>query len=181
LEATFDSASGRDTAAQPLSIAVPRARPAFDSARIVYVSRTYEIRFFSKSQWVDTPARMLAPLLIEAIGASRRFQPVRSGAGVDAAFRLETEITALQQEFTVRPSQVRFGLRAQIVDVAEHRIVATRDFETVEEAPSDDPYGGVVAANRAVGRLLRDLTAWCEESAEASGSPSSARVPQKRD
>jgi ABC-type uncharacterized transport system auxiliary subunit len=88
---------------------------------------------------VDTPARMLAPLLVQALGASSRFPPVRSGAGVNGALRLETEITTLQQEFTVRPSRVRFALRAQLVDVAEHRIVATTDLEAVEESPFDDP------------------------------------------
>jgi len=178
LEATFESAPVRDAAAQPLAIAVPQARPAFDSARIVYVSRTYEVRFFSKSQWVDTPARMLAPLLVQALGASSRFQPVRSGAGVDAALRLETEITTLQQEFTVRPSRVRFALRAQLVDVAAHRIVATTDLEAVEESASDDPYGGVVAANQAVGRLLRELTTWCEKYASVGETSSGAGVPQ---
>jgi len=181
LEATFESPPVRDAVPQPLVIAVPQARPAFDSARIVYVSRTYEVRFFAKSQWVDTPARMLAPLLVQALGASNRFQPVRSGAGVAAALRLETEIITLQQEFTVAPSRVRFALRAQLVDVAEHRIVATTNLEAVEESPSDDPYGGVVAANQAVHRLLRELTTWCEEYAAAPGSASGTRVPEGRE
>ena len=181
LEGTSESPPLRDAVPQPLVIAVPQARPALDSARIVYVSRTYEVRFFAKSQWVDTPARMLAPLLIQALGASSRFEPVRSGAGVAAALRLETEITTLQQEFIVAPSRVRFTLRAQLVDVADHRIVATTDLEAVEESPSDDPYGGVVAANQAVHRLLRELTTWCEKYATAPGSSSGARVPQSRE
>ncbi len=176
LEGTFETPPGRDSDPQPLAIATPRARPGLDSARIVYVSRTYEVSFFAKSQWVDTPARMLAPLLVQALGASRRFQPIRSGAGVAAALRLETEITALQQEFTVSPSQVRFALRAQLVDVAEHRIVATRDLEAVEPSASDDAYGGVVAANQAVHRLLRELAAWCDGYATARGSLSGTRA-----
>ena len=175
LEATFESAPVRDVVPQPLVIAIPQARPAFDSTRIVYVSRSYEVRFFARSQWIDTPARMLAPLLVQALGASSRFQPVRSGAGVDAALRLETEITTLQQEFTVRPSRVRFALRAQLVNVAEHRIVATEELEAVEEAPSDDTYGGVVAANQAVSRVLRELTTRCEVYAAGSGSSGGSR------
>ena len=174
LEATIANSAPKDALGQPLVVAVPQARPAFDSARMVYVSKTYEVRFFAKNQWVDTPARMLAPLLVQALGTSGRFQAVRSGAGVDAALRLETEITALQQEFTVVPSRVRFGLRAQLVDLAEHRIVAVTDLESVEQAPSDDPYGGVVAANRALQRLLPELSSWCEQSAPVARSASGA-------
>jgi len=170
LEATFESPSVRDAVPHPLVVAVPQARPGFDTARIVYVSRSYEVRFFAKSQWVDTPPRMLAPLLIRALGATSSLQPVLSGAGVAANFRLETEITALQQEFTVAPSRVRFALRAQLVDVAQHRVVATKDLEALEESVSDDPYGGVVAANQAVHHLLEELATWCEEYSATSGS-----------
>lgn len=163
LEASFESPKVRDALPQPLVIGVPQARPGFDTVRIVYVSKTYEIRFFAKSQWVDTPARMLAPLLIQALGATGRLQPVRSGVGVSANLRLETEIMALQQEFTVVPSRVRFALRAQLVDIGQHVVVATTDLESVQQSASDDPYGGVVAANQAVDHLLRDLARWCEE------------------
>jgi cholesterol transport system auxiliary component len=162
LETTFKTAAVRDADPQPLVVAVPRARPGFGTARIVYVSRSYEVRFFAKSQWVDTPARMLAPLLIQALGRTRSLQPVLSGAGVAAKLRLETEVTALQQEFTAAPSRVRFGRRAQLVDVAQHRVVATKDLEAVEQCVSDDPYGGVVAANQAVHHLLEELASWCD-------------------
>jgi cholesterol transport system auxiliary component len=36
-----------------------------------------------------------------------------------------------------------------------------RELDEVEPAPSDDPYGGVVAANRALGRLLGRLGELC--------------------
>ncbi len=90
---------------------------------------------------------------------------MQSPADVVPALRLETEIIALQQEFTLKPSQTRFAVRAQLVDVARRRIVATEEFEAVEPAPSDGPYGGVVAANHAVARVLGKLAKWCEAQA----------------
>ena len=165
LEATFDGVPARDTPAPMILIAEPMARPGYDSARMVYVTRPYELRFFARHEWVSPPAQMLAPLLATALERGGRFRAVQSPSDVAAAFRLETEILALQQEFTVQPSQVRFALRAQLIDLAERRVVGSGDFEAVEAAASDDPYGGVVAAQHAVTRVLGDLAKWCEAHA----------------
>jgi len=121
---------------------------------------------------------MLAPLLAEALLRDGRFDPVQGGENLGAALRLETEIVALQQEFSAQPSQVRFTLRARLLDLAERRVVANSAFEAVEGAPSDDPYGGVIAANRAVDRVLDEVAAWCGENASrrASGSSAPARA-----
>jgi cholesterol transport system auxiliary component len=104
---------------------------------------------------------MLAPLLVEALERGGRFRAVQSAADVSSPFLLETEIVALQQEYTVQPSVARFALRAQLVDTVERRVLAAEEFEAVEPSPSEDPYGGVVAANRAVARVLGDLARWC--------------------
>lgn len=165
LEATFDAVPAHGTPPLTILVAAPVARPGYDSARMVYVTRAYELRFFARHEWVGPPAQMLALLLAEALERGGRFRTVQSPSDVAPEFRLETEILALQQEFTLQPSQVRFALRAQMVDVAEHRVVGSEDFEAVEPAPSDDPYGGVVAANRAVARVLEDLAKWCDARA----------------
>jgi cholesterol transport system auxiliary component len=47
-------------------------------------------------------------------------------------------------------------------------------FEAVEGAPSDDPYGGVVAANRAVDRVLDEIAKWCGENATSRRSEGAA-------
>jgi cholesterol transport system auxiliary component len=150
-----------------LVVAVPTAAPGFDGPRIVYVRRPHELEFFSRSEWVDTPARMLAPLLVRALERSGRFQAVAEARTAAAAgLRLETEIVRLQHEFTIHPSHVRLTVRVQLLDVPSRRVLGARDFEAVEEALSDDPYGGVVAANRAVRRVLNGIVAYCVESAE---------------
>jgi cholesterol transport system auxiliary component len=56
---------------------------------------------------------------------------------------------------------VRFTLRAQLIDVDARRVLASAEFDETEVAPSDDPYGGVLAANRALARLLERLAAFC--------------------
>jgi cholesterol transport system auxiliary component len=165
LEPTFDTTPQRGEPAQVILVATPVARPGYDGARMVYVTKEYEIQFYAHHEWVAPPAQMLTPLLVEALERGGRFRAVQSPAEVVPAFRLETEIVALQQEFALKPSRTRFALRADLVDVAQRRVVATQEFEAAEPAPSDGPYGGVVAANHAVSRILGELAKWCEAHA----------------
>jgi len=144
-----------------IAIAPPEARAGFDGPGMAYVTRPFELHYFGRHQWVEPPARLLGPLLEHAIERAGRLRPVPGSSGVVAELRLETEIVALQQEFDVRPSRLRFGLRAQLVDPIVGRVIATTELEVLEPAESDDAYGGVVAANRAVARVLEQLAVWC--------------------
>jgi cholesterol transport system auxiliary component len=44
-----------------------------------------------------------------------------------------------------------------LVDHRSLRVLATQTFEAYENAPSDSPYGGVIAANRALKQLLGQI------------------------
>ena len=159
---------GGGNPAGSLVISQPRARPGFDGPNMVYVSQAHQLQSFAHNEWVDTPARMLAPLLIQAMERSDRFQPVSPGPETGARFRLDTEIVRLQQEFITHPSQVRFVLGIRLTDLAARRVLLSREVEAVETAPTDDAYGGVVAGNAAVGRVLADVVALCGGVAESA-------------
>jgi cholesterol transport system auxiliary component len=75
--------------------------------------------------------------------------------------RLETEIIRLQHEFMGTPSQVRFTLRAHVLDETTRSMLGSREFEAVVSAPSANPYGGVVAANQAVAKVLAEVAEFC--------------------
>jgi cholesterol transport system auxiliary component len=165
----------RDLPTQTLEIAPPGARPGFDGSRMAYVTRPYEIQYFARHQWVESPAQMLAPLLGEAITRNGRFQAIRGAESGAPALRLETEIVALQQEFTENPSRVRFALEARLLDGGERRLLAMAAFEAVEPSPSEDPYGGVIAANQAVARVLEQVAKWCAENGTGRSGASSTR------
>ena len=168
-----------ELAARTIEIAPPSARPGFEGPRMAYVTRAYEIQYFARHQWVEPPARMIAPLLGEALERDGSFRAMQGGESGAPALRLETEIVALQQEFTTQSSQLRFTLRARLLDGSEGRVLATAGFEAVEPSPSDDPYGGVIAANRAVARVLDEVAKWCAENGigrtSGSSTPEGAR------
>ena len=151
-----------------IAVGIPRARPGFDTALMAYVRRPHELEYFTKNRWADTPARMLAPLLVQALDQFGGFRAVVHAPGtISADLRIEVEIVQLLQDFETRPSRIRFTLRAQLIEVGSRRVLATQEFDEVESAPSDDAYGGVIAANRALERLLGQLADFC--SGQAAG------------
>jgi cholesterol transport system auxiliary component len=145
-----------------LIVTTPRAHGGYDTPRMAYMQQAYGLRYYTLSRWADTPARMLAPLLADAVQGTGRFQALYAAPGSIAAdLRLDTELVRLHQDFTRQPSELQLTLRAQLVDVRKGRVIATRQFGVSVAAESDDAYGGVVAANRAVAELLPALTRFC--------------------
>ena len=151
--------------APTLIVTPPHAAAGFDSQRIMYVRQANQLEYFAHNEWIDTPARMLAPLMVAAVESSGAFRAVvQTPSPAAGEMRLDTEILRLQQEFLSAPSTVRFTLRAYLVESATRRVIASREFEAAVPAASEDPYGGVVAANRAVRTVLENLSAFCAEA-----------------
>ena len=145
-----------------LLISTPRSHGGYDSTRIAYMQQTYGLRYYTRSRWADTPARMLAPLIADAMQATGQFQALYATPGSIAADqRLDTELIRFHQDFRQQPSEVRITLRAQLVDLQTNRIIAVRQLDASVAAESEDTYGGVVAANSAVAALLADLAQFC--------------------
>jgi cholesterol transport system auxiliary component len=149
-----------------LAVGPPRAWPGFDTPRMAYVRQPHELEYFTKSRWADAPARMLAPLLVRALGQSGAFGAVVHNPGaVAGTLRLDTELVRLQQEFQSPQSRVRVTLRAQLIDMQERRVIGAREFEEVEMAAAENAYAGVAALNRALERLLPRLAEFCASAA----------------
>ena len=144
--------------APAILVATPRAAAGFDGRGIVYQRQSYALETYAYSQWVDTPAQMLAPLIVGALEQTGAFRAVlRAPSTAAAELRLDTELIRLQQDFMLSPSRVRLTLRAVLVETATRRVVAWREFDASVAATSEDAYGGVRAANRAVQDLLAEL------------------------
>ena len=147
-----------------LIINPPRAAAGFDSQRIIYLREAHKLEYFANSEWVEPPARMLGTLLVASLQGTGAFKAVVLAPGTAVGeMRLETDIIRLQQEFQTRPSRVRFTLRATLLDEKTRRVVAWREFDATVPSATDDPYGGVLAANLAVQSVLKELAAFCAE------------------
>lgn len=148
-----------------LLVSPPQAEPGFETQRMVYVKRPYELEYYAVNQWADTPVRMFSPLMVQTLNQQndvwRAVIPLPSSIRGD--YRLDTHGFLLQQEFLQQPSRVRVMVRTQLVDLKESTIVGTRAFEVVENAASENSYGGVQAANRAVAALLDQIGTWLRQ------------------
>jgi cholesterol transport system auxiliary component len=145
-----------------LVVNMPVGQPGFDTPRMAYMQRPFEVSYYATHQWADPPARMLTSLLVQALeqrgGYWRAVVPMPTSVRGD--HRMDIDQVALVQDFLQKPSQVRVSLRIQIIKLPEYLVLGTRLFDVAEEASNDDAYGGVIAANRAVERLVKEVAGW---------------------
>lgn len=149
--------------APSLLVAVPRAAAGLDTRLIAYQRTPQRTEHYTASAWLDTPSRLLAPLLVRAAEATGAFRVVLlAPAGAATTWRLDTELLRLQQVFSgVGPSQLRLTLRAVLVDASSRAVLAVQEFDASVAASSEDAAGGVAAAQRAALQVAQDLAAFC--------------------
>jgi cholesterol transport system auxiliary component len=162
-------AAAADTSAPPpgkgptLIVNPPRAAAGFDSPRMLYVRRAHRVEAFANSEWVEAPARLLAqPIVAELQRSNMLRSVVAAPSAATADWRLDVELLHLQQDFTVVPSRLRLSVRATLIDTATRRVLASREFSHSVAAPSEDAYGGVLAAQAALQAVLGELRPFCE-------------------
>ena len=154
-----------------LLIAMPRAAPGLDSRWMAYQRQPQRTEHYADSAWLDTPPRLLAPLLVRAAEATGAFGVVLlAPAAAATRWRLETELLRLQQNFgSGGPSQLRLTLRAVLVDSSSRTVLATREFDTSLPAASEDAAGGAAAAQRAALQVARQLAQFCAQAVGRTG------------
>jgi cholesterol transport system auxiliary component len=161
--------------APSLVVSPTRSAPGLDSQRIIYLRQPHTFEYFANSEWADLPARMLTPLIVGRLEQGGAFRAVLATANsATGDLRLDTELLRLQHDFTTQPSRVRVTLRAYLVDNTTRQVLTWQAFDAMVVAGSEDAYGGVVAANSAVQRVLEDLARF---TAEAAGQWQSWQLP----
>lgn len=144
-----------------IAVSLPVTSAMYQSNEMLYSTENYRINRFAKNRWVEPPAQMLQPLLIETLQKTGHFRaviPLKALAKTDLV--LNTQLFAFHQVFFKNSSLFRLMLRAQLVNEATGAIVTSRSFAIDVPATQQNPYGGVVAANGAVSSILTQLAAW---------------------
>ncbi|MBA2711008.1 MAG: membrane integrity-associated transporter subunit PqiC [Tatlockia sp.] len=141
---------GQSYSRQSIFISLPEAAAGYQDSTMMYVRRPFELNSFTKNSWVDQPANMLLPLLAQSLQSTSYFYAVTSTANSEHTdYRLDTQLIKLQQNFLTIPSQVDFAAKVVLTHVSDKRVIASRLFSDHVKCPSDTPYGGVIAANKA--------------------------------
>ena len=151
-----------DSAGPVLLIARSQTRAELNTPRMAYRQQDYTLRYYARSRWADVPSQLLMPGMLESIESSGRFGAVlRAGSPATPQLRLDTEILEFSQDFRAEPGRFQIRLRAQLVDLATRRIIATRTFDSEHPTSVQTPYAVAQAANAAWQALLPDLVAFC--------------------
>ena len=167
-QATSAGALAASKPRHPVTLVVnmPHAAAGFDSARMAYLRTPHQIEYFTRSEWVDTPARMLLPLITGSLGNSGIFSAVVAApGGAQGQLMLDLELLRFQQEFLRSPSRMHLTARAVLQDSATRAVLAWREFDIEAPASSENAYGGVLASQQVLQTLLAQLTQFCQENA----------------
>lgn len=167
LSAAIPSKSGNAKLVPPATLLISpmRAHPGFDTSRMAYLRERHRLEYFAHNQWVEAPARMLTPLVAQALEASSVYSAVvQTSSSVPAPLRLDTELIHLAQDFSAHPSRMRLQVRAQLVDIQTQTIRAGRLFEVQAASASEDARGGVAALNQVLPEMLTQLAEWAAQA-----------------
>ncbi|WP_334078853.1 ABC-type transport auxiliary lipoprotein family protein [Microbulbifer sp. M83] len=150
----------REPHAATLMVLPPAINPVYDTVRMAYRLRPHQVEYFSRHEWGATPAQMLQPLLARTLENTHYFHAVLSPPYFGPYhYALRTEILELTQDFTSEPATLQLSLRVQLVDGDSNRVIAERAISLREPLLQQTPYAGIVAANEATAKSLRQV-AW---------------------
>lgn len=145
-----------------LLVLKPETTPLYHSTQMVYKKQPYQVAYFAKNRWADTPVNMLQQLMVQTLQNTHYFHAIVTPPfTAQYDYVLSTQLIELQQDFTRQPSVVRIKLRAQLIQANTSRVIRAKEFSAVAYAPQNSPQGGVIAANRAVEQVLKQVSAFC--------------------
>lgn len=147
---------------ESIHVASPVAYPGYDAARIAYrqsgENGGHELRHYGRNSWVEKPARMMGAAITEAIAESGLFREVAApGRRLTGPFYLHTDLIRLEQVFEDESSHVRFTVRYRLLDQRTGESLGSLRQDLRVAPDTNDPSGGVAAANQALSQSLAEL------------------------
>ncbi|MHB1947663.1 MAG: ABC-type transport auxiliary lipoprotein family protein [Gammaproteobacteria bacterium] len=135
--------------------------PIYNTTQMIYSTKPYEIAYFSKNEWAETPPQMLQTLLVQTLQNTHHFYAVTTSPVSSYNYILNAQLLELRQVFNGYGSQLYLKMRIQIVNAATNQVIATKQFSVVQTPPFRSPYGGVIAANRAAAIMMNEIARLC--------------------
>lgn len=145
-----------------LLVLQPQTRAIFDTTQIAYSTKPYQIAYFAKNEWAETPSQMFEQLVTQTLQNTHHYKAVASrGYAGNYDYALYVKILDLKENFTEKPAVFDIRLRAQLVRSRTGRIVAEREFAVHEPIGPITPYNGILAGNTATSEVLAALARFC--------------------
>ncbi len=148
-----------------LLVLAPETAPVYDTMLMAYTTQAHQIAYFSRNEWAATPAQIIFPLIITTLRNTHYFSEVLPAPPFHRhTYALRSEILELNQDFTAEPAVLQLTLRFYLSGPTD-QVIATKEMSVREPMREKNPYAGVVAANQAMEKILRELARFVIEKA----------------
>lgn len=167
-------------AAQPAGVLLvdkPEARAGFDTPRMAYSRRPLALDYYTKNEWADAPARMLQPLIVQALAQAGTWKAVLMAPNPGQAdLRLTMSVLEFVHDLSGgEPGVVRVRAQATFTGVVDRQVRATREFAAERPAEAANAQGYAEAGDRASADVLAGLAAFAAETFAAPAPVRSRR------
>lgn len=130
----------------------------YDTTDMAYRDKPYQISYYGKNKWAETPGLMFQQLIIQTLQKGHHFKAVMSPPYVgEGHYELKTQIVELLQDLHTYSPQVKFKVRIQVLKMPSMRVVAAKQFTVTEHMQAISPAAGVIASNHAAARVLTQI------------------------
>jgi cholesterol transport system auxiliary component len=151
----------------------PDVERSIDTARIARMTGV-EIEYYANATWVDRPAAMIEPLIIQSFLSSGAIDVVADRrSDVRPDFMLQTNITAfwaLQEESG--PPEARVVMSARLMEMPSREVVGTTQIDSSVPAQGGDLPAIAAAFDEALGKVLKRLVEWTLVTGQAARATS---------
>jgi|KBSSwiStaDraftv2_1062776.scaffolds.fasta_scaffold610803_2 cholesterol transport system auxiliary component len=148
-----------------LLVMLPASSSGYDTTRMAYREKAYQLGYYRDNQWAGTPAQMIQPLLVQTLQETGMFQSISSPPESGRAdYTLRTEVMELVQDYTGSQPTLRLALHFQLLN-ASGQVMADREILEQEPMRNSTSYAGVDAANEALANALREAAQFVMSSA----------------
>lgn len=139
----------------------PTIDRAIDTARIARMSGV-EVQYYGNAAWVDRPAAMIEPLIIQSFRSSGAIPVVADRrSDIRPDFMLQTNISAFQvQQSDSGPPEARVVMSARLMSMPRREVVGTTEIGRSVPARARDLESIVLALDDALGKVLKRLVEW---------------------
>ena len=151
----------------------PTIDRSIDTARIARTSGV-EIEYYADATWVDRPAAMIEPLIVQSFENSRAIDVVAGRRSeVRGDFMLQPNIAAFQAQPTDSgPPEARVVMSARLMAMPRREVVGTTEIGRSVRAQGGDLPAIAAAFDDALGKVLKRLVEWTLATGEEASATS---------
>jgi cholesterol transport system auxiliary component len=139
-------------------VSEPTTVSTLDSERIVVRAANAELTYLPRAQWSDRLPRLVQTRLIQTFENSGRAAVGRPGDRLAGTYQLLLDIRSFEIRETTRDAFVELAVK--LVNASNGAVSNARLFTASAAVGAIDGPGASQALDRALGRVLADITAW---------------------